>query len=516
MKYRILLGAAGLLLAAVLVVTGMTALDMPARAPAPGVAAGGNVLYIVIDTLRPDHLGCYGYARPTSPVIDAVAREGAVFEQAYSPGTYTGEIVTTLFSGVLPSMNPTGTGWYPAPDPDRSTLPEHFQQAGYRTGFFTDHVVFTDPNFRRGFDVFEAYPFNDMDLGYGPKIAAAAMDFLDTAAAGPFFMYVHILDPHGDYKPPEEYRARIDVPRYPDPPHLYGDVRARCHEFIAEGFGPGEARFEDMIARYDAEIAYTDDCVGRILDRIDDLGLRDTTTVVILSDHGEEFLEHRFVEHAWTLYNEVLHVPLIIRSPGRIAPQRIATRVSTVDVFPTLLELAGIPHERTDLSGFSLFHRGGGPWAFRGTAYPIVSELRIETRPLIRSVISGDYKLIRWQRYLTPEECAPIGGTENDLRAALRAGTLEYLDLWAPVVYEELYNIADDPREQHNLLDSHPERRQELTRLLVAYEHLARSGEAWEAAGQGGAGTAPRRERPPIKYDPELEERLRALGYAGH
>jgi arylsulfatase len=518
--------AAGTVLAVVLVVVGVTSLDVPSEAQQPTALdvpneaqqptaqPGGNVVFLLVDTLRPDHLGCYGYDRPTSPYIDAVAREGAVFEQAFSPGSYTGEIISSFFSGVLPSMNPAGTGWYPIPDPNRQTLAQHFQQAGYRTGCFSDHVVLLDPGFKPGFDVYEVTTLNDHDQGVGPAVAKAATAFMEKAGGDPFYMYVHMIDPHGAYEPPDEFLARIDAPRYPAPLHVYNDVRPRAHELIAEGFGPGEVRFEDMIGRYDGEIAYTDDCVGTILRKLDELGLRENTTVVIAADHGEEFLEHRFVEHAWTLYNEVLHVPLIVRAPDRIEPQRIATRVSTIDLFPTLLELAGVAYQRNDLSGFALFHNEGGTWQFRQAAYPIVSELSIETRPMVRSVISGDYKLLQWRQYYAPEECESIGPREPELRDALRAGTLERAAPWDPVVREELYNLAEDPQEQHNLIETHPQRRQELARMLSTYERLARANDAGGGGETAHGLDTAQHPLPPVAIDPEIEEQMRALGYA--
>ncbi len=148
-----------------------------------------------------------------------------------------------------------------------------------------------------------------------------------------------------------------------DPLALYDDVEPRIGELVAAGFGPGEPRFEDLVARYDAEIASTDEAVERLLRGIEALGRRDRTLVVLTADHGQEFLEHGFVEHAWTLYQESIQVPLVFWAGGSLGPARVTHRGSLVDVLPTVLGLVGIEAQEGELDGIPILegHTGRPP-----------------------------------------------------------------------------------------------------------------------------------------------------------
>ncbi|MCX5757905.1 MAG: sulfatase [Candidatus Hydrogenedentes bacterium] len=280
-------------------------------------ANGYNVVIVVIDALRADHLGAYGYARKTSPFLDSLAAQGLVFEHASSHSSFTRESVSAIFSGVSPSENPVGAGWFAKPDPARKNIAELFADAGHRTGFFTDSPTFEEPRFANGFSEYERLPTPWGGSGSGADLSKRALAFTAKPAGKPFMMYVHYLDPHEPYDPPDAFYLRFAKQRYPNPVGV-GEVRPICHELIEQGFGPGEPRFDDLMLRYDAEIAETDAAVEALFRGMAEQGVLDKTIVVVTTDHGEEFLDHGFVEHAWTVYEEVLHVPLILWRPGMI------------------------------------------------------------------------------------------------------------------------------------------------------------------------------------------------------
>lgn len=525
----------------VLVCLALAGCARPAPPPAADLS-GRNVLIIVMDALRADHLGCYGYGRPTSPHIDRLAAEGVLFEQAYSNSSYTNESISVLFSGQLPSSNPWGAGWHARPNPDRPTLADHFQQAGYATGFFSNTPQLSFSGFFQGFDETECY------AAYGhsrlaPRLVERALRFARDHRDRKTMMYLHFLDPHGPYDPPEDYYLRFtDAPLPPEERlRLFEDVRPHVPELVASGFGPGDPRFEDLVSRYDAEIAFVDTHLGQLFDGLRELGVFDNTVVVFLSDHGEEFLEHGFVEHAWRLYRESVHIPLIVRAPGAIAPQRTADPVSIADLMPTLLRLAGLERPGDAFDGAPLFAERDGAWRVTPHANPIIAELLMQTRPMQRMVYAEGFAYLAAMQWMTPAQCSAAAATQREMRQALAEGRAAPVGPWAPVEHEELYDLRADPEQRADLTGDAPAGRLEAMRaVLEAYrarcpepvsdEEKIRAEwpamtpemrELIEALGYMGGG-APESGMPPEEevvvegeedMDPALEERLRNLGY---
>jgi arylsulfatase A-like enzyme len=284
---------------------------------------------------------------------------------------------------------------------------------------------------------------------------------------------------------------------------LYGRVRLDCPALLAEGFGPGEPRFEDLVLRYDAEIAHTDHSLRLLFQGLEELGVLNRTLVVITADHGEEFLEHSFVEHGWTLYNESLHVPLIFWAPAVLEPQRHSALVSTVDLLPTLLELMDIPRHGREFDGSALFHCRGGRPVFVPPTGPFVAELLIQHRSLLRTVIDGDWKYIAAQSWLGPESRAESARDQLRLIQMYWEQSDKRRDIWGPVLHEELFNLADDSTERRNLAGDSPER---LFRLRAALQDL-------EARSRQRGVMGRRAEEEPRPLSPEEIEQLRSLGY---
>jgi arylsulfatase A-like enzyme len=424
-----------------------------------------NLIIINIDSLRADHLGCYGYQRNTSPFIDSLAKEGLVFEKSFSNSSYTGESVSVLFSGRLPSSSGS-TGGGASPSKKIKNIGLIYKEAGYKTALISNSVQLKRRNFRIGFDHFECLTDKwDMSSG-GPILTSRAIDFIEKEKGHKFMMYLHYMDPHGPYDPPPEFYKRFRNKIHPHPIKLYKGVRQKCHQLMKKGFGPGEKRFEEMIVRYDAEIAHTDHSIELLFKGLKKENLLKNTFVVITADHGEEFLEHNFVEHGWTLYNESLHIPLILWAPGIIPPKRISSLVSTVDLLPTLLKLMEISHQRKDLEGASLFKYKEDGFYFTPPEKPFVGELLLQKRNLIRTVIKGDWKYISAQKWLMPHQ-RPTA-IKNSRKS--RQNKKVHLDIWGPVKHEELYNLSADPGEKHNLLGKNKKKHHKLREILRIYK----------------------------------------------
>lgn len=290
-----------------------------------------RVFVVFIDTLRPDHLGAYGYHRPTSPAIDALAARGVRFTDARTIAPWT-----------LPSARAIVTGKHPERYDHAAVLPELVRDAGFATAMFAGNI-YLGANF-------------DMNRGWGRHDIALlpmaeeqldrALAWLDAQDGRDTLMLLHLMDPHLPYKEPPAYQQRfLSVPR---PPALPDD---------AEGFHRVHvlrARIDDALERqylrdrYDNNIRYTDDQLARLLDRV-----RPEDLVIVLSDHGEEFWEHGTFEHGHSLYDELLRVPLIVAGAGLPQGLVLPDRASLLDITPTVLDALGLPVP-ADADGVSL------------------------------------------------------------------------------------------------------------------------------------------------------------------
>ena len=295
-----------------------------------------NVLVYLIDTLRADHLSAYGYHRETSPHLEQLAADGVRFERASSQAPWTRPSVASLFTSMLTTYHGASTDSGLAPE--LSTLAELFRDAGYDTAAIVSnaHVHAPTLNFEQGFAHFEETA-PDAPAG---EVHRHVYSWLERRHPGPFCLYVHTLDPHSPYDPPEEtagaYRSAADLAA----PKLTG-------EQIEKRTADGTLDLDDLrriIDRYDEEILYADREFGRLVERLRELGLYEDTIIVVLSDHGEEFLEHGKIGHGSHLWEELLHVPLIVKLAGADRPRgaEVAEPVRVIDVLPTLADLVGL------------------------------------------------------------------------------------------------------------------------------------------------------------------------------
>jgi len=328
----------------------LAGLTPPPVPPAPPAGARPNVLVYLVDTLRADRLGCYGYGAPTSPHIDAFAAEALRFANAVAQSSWTRPSTASIFTGLVPPRHGAVEADR-AIRPDVATLPELLRRAGYSTaGFVTNSVAAAPFGFARGFDRFHYYPESKQRSDFflpGERLLAPVAHWLERAPR-PFFLYVHVADPHSPYVPPGRFRRGLVRAAGGVTPAVLLAEQLRCPTCL---HALGEQRPAPITrdtaivlsALYDAEVARTDAAFGRLVELLRRRRLLDTTLVIFTSDHGEEFLEHGGVTHGKTLHREVLHVPLLARLPGGTWKGRTEARVvQHADLLPSILDVVGV------------------------------------------------------------------------------------------------------------------------------------------------------------------------------
>ncbi|MBN2492241.1 MAG: sulfatase [Planctomycetes bacterium] len=338
----------------------LAALAVPAVVallPGRGAAERPCVILISIDSLRADHLGCYGYFRDTSPVLDALAREGARFETVVSSTSWTLPAHAALFTSLPDRVH----GCFDASlwlDGSRTTVAEVFRDAGYATaGFYSGPFLHPVFGLSQGFASYEdctSYPRQMIEMLEGDRSAAALGDlshedvtneivlasvdrWLDEHRGGPFFLFVHLWDVHFHYIPPPPFDTLFD-PDYDGPVDGIFDVKVL--ERPPDWTDRDVAHF---VALYDGEIRWTDHCLGKLFESLRRRGLFDGTVIAVTADHGEAFFEHGVRGHRHSLYEEEIRIPLLLRHPPSIRAGLSVTRPAhLIDIAPTLLALAGV------------------------------------------------------------------------------------------------------------------------------------------------------------------------------
>ncbi|HSL83593.1 MAG TPA: sulfatase [Thermoanaerobaculia bacterium] len=426
-----------------------------------------NVVLVIVDTLRADHLGAYGYHRPTSPRLDAFAEEAFLFEDARAQAPCTFPSANSILTGRFP------THFVGQPE-KRLGIPEAFPSlaevlsgAGYATAAVSaSPIVRATPSennphggFGRGFD-----RFNEECLwSHAGCVNRRARTFLDELPE-PFFLYLHYMDPHGPYRPPPAWK-RLFAPEDGAPAPgvseaaASGDPNPMAKALYEDGDTSliTPESLERLIDLYDDEIAYFDSRFDVFLRDLRQRGLLDRTILVLVADHGESFFEHRHLKHCRTVFDTEVKTPLLVRLPPELAatePRRIPTQAANLDVVPTVLDYLEIPAAELAIEGTSL-------------------------RPLLE----GDSEAVR------PPVFSAWGGLravkDGPFKLVYRLGTGE----------TRLYHLERDPAETRNVAPAHPRETRTLLRALSR----------WQASlgpGKGGAAA-----------DQEAIERLRGLGY---
>lgn len=462
-------------------------------------ATGPDLVLVTVDTLRHDHLGFAGYDRPVSPSLDALAARGRVFEGiAQAPATRSS--MASLMVGLYPHVveherHRRGEGEDGAFVADGfHLLAERLRAGGYETAaFVTNPHLRADNGFGQGFDHFDETAL----FGYGSegrrRDADDAVDLAlkwlsERSSSKPFFLWLHLLDPHHPYEPREA--GPWEDPTSPDFAELDAEYRGWSVEAITEhlqGLSSGARSFREgeldyLVGRYDAEIRQTDRALGRLVDALDrsPRGL-DDTLVIVTADHGEEFMDHGGLLHSHTLYDELVRVPFVVSGPGFPSGED-GGLARLIDVAPTLLHAASLP--TPGLAGRAL----QAPTAEEPTALSFRSLAEVSFR-------AGSSKL--FTRYSTPSMACRSGHAWRDLRDLFAArygrGRRALGD------QTRLFDLATDPRELSPVVD-----RSRLHPLLCRLE------ETWE---EHPVLVLERTETPGL--DAQARKTLEALGYVG-
>lgn len=461
-----------------------------------------NIVVIALDALRADHLGCYGYKRNTSPFIDKLATEALVFEQAFSCSSYTRESVTSIWSGRLPARL-GAFGWNTRLPPKTPCLGSFFSDAGYKTAVVSNQPAVISETFTRHAAFDEVLSLNKKWVSRtGPDLSKVALELAGKWADQKFLMYMHYLDPHADYRPPDETYFRFTKKRPDNPPH-FGTIRENFSQWIDEGFGPGDVRFDDFQLRYDAEIAHSDIAVEVFVKGLEKLGILDKTLVIITSDHGEEFLEHGYLEHSWTVNRESIHVPFIIWAPALFKPQRIESPISLADLLPSLLSMADISYEAKTMDGIPIFAKKNEKLAVMPRTEPIISQVLIQERCIVHAVIQDGWKYLSFHRWVPPKGRPRATKIRKEVAAELRSGKRKPVNIFGSPIREELYNTREDPDEKVDLAGKEPAKLEVLRAALREHAVLC-------LTEQGKPVTKPKED---VKVSPEEAEQLENIGY---
>lgn len=438
--------------------TAPRAADADATAASWAPRTRPNLVLVTIDTLRADRLSSYGHPRETTPYLDALAARGARFSRAYSPAPWTAPAMASLFTSTPPLRHGVVHGTIRAgqvaqqeiiPD-DLPLLTQVLQAGGYRTfGIAANGHLAADYGFGRGFDDYRCIGFESTDA----IERELALTLRALPGEGPYFLWVHLFDPHQEYLPREPWISAF----WPKDRRRYPRLSTMTNPKALADLDPEGSRFAYLNALYDSELRHVDEFAKELLEPLVEAG---DPLVVVTSDHGEEFADHGAYGHGHTLFDELLRVPLIVRLPGRLgAGKVIAEPVSLLDVMPTLLDAAGLEPPGAP-AGRSLL-------------------------PLINGESSP------------PRAFFASNSRDVEIRALIR-GKQKYVHYPLDPSRDQLFDLAADPQEAYNLLQAGAD----ASELLAELErHAARS----EAARPGPIRTAPRSAE-------ELEE-LRALGY---
>jgi arylsulfatase A-like enzyme len=469
-------GAGGLLLRGPRLHSGPTGMEEASRCADDVVEprARAPVLIYLIDTLRADHMGCYGYQRPTTPRIDAFARDAVRFEHAVAQSSWTKSSVASIFTGLRPRRH--GANRWGDVMADVPTLARLLSAADYEAvAFVTNSAVAPRFGFDEGFAAYHllaeqqispefdgvVHPFQLVQQG-ADVLRLAALDWLDArTSARPFFLYLHASDPHDPYLPPEAFRQQLAPAADP----TLG-LSLTVQDIMAGRRAASDRDRADMIDLYDADIAFADHEFGALMDGLRERGLYEDMLIVLVSDHGEAFGGHGTWQHGTSLYPEQIHVPLLIKFPGRRhAGSVVSALAQHVDILPTILDALGL-QPPDGLTGTSLLPALTCPDAAgrRPPAYLFVNV----AAPALESIILGERQLIHHVRAVGPHAT------------------------------RELYDLAVDPTAARDIAPQRPVEVGYLSSLMIPFL-------------PGPATAIPALARTP---DAAVLERLRALGYA--
>ena len=450
-----------------------------------------NVVIFLIDTLRADRLGAYGYRKPTSPHIDSLVADGVLFEDASAPAPWTLPSVVSLFLSALPCEHNVLIDGDKVAATAR-TLPMRLEQAGYNTAsFFANPYAGALSGLERGFNVVRA-----MDTQVDDEVVNDWLGTFDPEPVEPFFLYVHNTEPHNPYRAEQAFveqfgeASRETRQEVEKEYRLYRRLtRIDYDEKQARGTVDNTAKQDELVRRlsalgpridvlYDATAAEADDRLGGIVRALGEAGVWDNTLFVLLADHGEELGEHGSWQHDQSVYQELIRVPLVIRFPGNeFAGARVSEPVTLLDVAPTIVDYLGATELADGFRGRSLL-------------------------PLIEGKTDENLMRVTAMRYNKKKYYRPHKENRGDLNLAVRQG--EWKGIWnAETESLELYDLGRDPGESEDLSAAEPELVEEM--ISFAQSQLARCEASATERYRGNE----------LRLDEKTRRRLEALGYIG-
>lgn len=429
-----------------------------------------NVLLIIMDATRADHLSCYGYDRPTSPTLDRLAESGVLYEQCISPSSWTFPTMASIYTGLHVSQHGASL-LHQFLDTQFTTLAEVMQRAGYRTAMFgTGGWVSRTFGFDRGFDCFQTevrgydilrpwFPTTtraekivrrlerrlaaDTQGKMTKRLSHKARRWINEHSDAPWFATIHFADPHWPY-----FRHRGFTPTRPGRPSPW--VFGMDAHKVMTGEIDDLDYYRDMLTDYyDGEIAFLDHAIGQLLDQLAEDGLLHDTLIIITSDHGEHLGEHNLTGHGNSMYDPLIHVPLIMHHPDYASGgQRVSTLVQTTELFTTLLDMVGLSPDDVpnDVRGRPL-------WPAHVAEHPLPFTISEDPAPNVR-------RLAR----VAPDFDATA--LSQPLRA-IRTEREKFI--WRGDGAHEYYDLAHDPHETTNRIADQPEQAARLQTMLDAW-----------------------------------------------
>ena len=418
-----------------------------------------NIVLIALDTQRADHLGCYGYAKRTSPFLDSIARRGVLFERCYAPNIPTHPSFTTMLTGkeaITHNIVNIGGG-APITDGVR-LLPEVLKEHGFATAA----VDSMGRHFTRGFDEYVTYTWDrskPAELRKAETVTAKALPVIDRLCKEdqPFFLFIHYWDPHTPYLPPRPYERKFypkDRDPYDPKNHSMDEAWSwEAFKWYFHDWMPGVTDAEYVINLYDGETAYMDRHLKRIFAAL--RPVQDETLVILTADHGEILNEQLGYFDHHGLYEGNIHVPLILYWPGKLPKgRRVPGFVQNLDLVPTILDLAGLP-DNDGMEGLSL-------------------------TPAIFGVRDGNYEELYFSE------------ATWQVKRAIRTERWKLIDSVEPDPHgrpmQELFDLQADPTERHNIIADHPEEARMLEERLHAWvaRRLEETGRAFDPVREQG------------------------------
>jgi len=447
-----------------------------------------NVLLVVLDTLRADHMSIYGYERKTTPSIDRLAADSVVFRFALSTSSWTLPAHASLFTGLFPSahgarLTPESAQLASGLAPSCTTLAETLRNCGYATGCISANFGLVSPELGldQGFQHFDNRPhFYGMRMSFtlqsrcfagvgsgwfayltkatrpAEEISDLAVQWLDKEGGTPFFLFLNYMDPHAPYLPPPRFDALFPGGAHPT---LLDRVEPSILKMERDITDEERA---SLISSYDGEIAYLDFHLGRLLTGLKQRGLYEKTMIIVTSDHGEYFGEHNLLRHHRGLHQEVLWIPLLVKYPNSQLVGQHDGPVQILDIMPTVLSTLGLPI----------------PDSIQGDRLGAV-----------------DHEIIA-EHWAWPDDVARFGSRFDRNVKAVFCDGMKYIR--CSDGKDELYNLQDNPRETNNLIAVEDRLAKEMAERLAYWEastaHLASPGRS-------------------VTVGEELKEKMRALGY---